>query len=98
MEVKPIGKCPFCGGKVQAVVTDENSCRRDNCKCPACSKQILICRTPGCTNYAKGGELWDDEFCPECTSEVVDVLKKLGTVAASTALAILTKGKMKGFK
>lgn len=68
--MKHLGKCPWCGNEVRAIVEEENYIRRDSCRCPDCGGKILICRTPGCTNYAKGG-FWDDECCPECTKMVV---------------------------
>lgn len=65
---KGLGKCPWCGNNVRARVIEENYVRRDSCVCPECGERILVCRTPGCTNYAKGGDIWDDELCPDCTN------------------------------
>lgn len=64
---KSLGKCPWCGEYVRAIVIEENFVRRDFCKCPKCGGKVLVCRTPGCNDYAKGGDFWDDEFCPDCT-------------------------------
>lgn len=68
--MKPLGRCPWCGEEIRAIVVGKNYIRRDNCKCPKCGKKILICHFPGCNNYTKGG-IWDDEFCPDCTKHVV---------------------------
>jgi ribosomal protein S27AE len=77
---KHLGKCPFCNESVRPRVIEENSVRRDICRCPECSNSILVCRTPGCQDYAKGGEIYDDEFCPECTKGAHTTL--VGTVFA----------------
>lgn len=69
--MKHLGKCPWCGNEVKAMIEEENYVRRDACTCPECGERILVCRTPGCTNYAKGGDIWDDEFCPECTKTAI---------------------------
>lgn len=68
--MKRLGKCPWCGKEVMAIVRQTNYIRRDSCICPECGKKILVCRTPGCSNYAKGG-LWDDELCPDCVKLAV---------------------------
>lgn len=80
--MKHLGKCPWCGENVRAVVIEENYIRRDLCECPKCGEKILICRTPGCTNYAKGGDFWDDELCPDCTSGA-------GSIATGVATTVL---------
>jgi hypothetical protein len=64
------GKCPFCSETVEPEVIEENTIRRDMCRCPSCKRQVLICRAPGCQDYAKGGEYYDDEFCPACTQKM----------------------------
>lgn len=84
--MKPIGKCPWCGAKVEGVVVTRNYLRRDKCKCPECGKKIYICRTPGCNNYTKGG-VWDDEFCPDCTKVGA---KHAVKAAFGTVLLLLT--------
>lgn len=76
---KGLGKCPWCGEQVKARVIEENYIRRDLCVCPQCGEKILICRTPGCNNYAKGGDLWDDELCPDCTSGAGSIVVGIGT-------------------
>lgn len=63
---KPLGICPFCEEKVRAVVTESNDLRRDKCRCEKCQETVYVCRTPACHNYAKGGKIYDDEFCPSC--------------------------------
>ncbi|OOF45298.1 hypothetical protein BKK51_07030 [Rodentibacter trehalosifermentans] len=69
-QCKSKGVCPFCLEEVQAKIIEENTLRRDKCQCPNCNRTIFICRKPGCNNYAKGGEIYDDELCPGCTSEI----------------------------
>ena len=71
MTMKGIGICPWCGKEVRAIIEEENYIRRDSCKCPECGERILVCRTPGCNNYAKGGTIWDDEICTECAKNIV---------------------------
>ena len=88
---KPAGLCPFCKKMVRAVVSEENTLRRDLCTCPACEGDVLVCRTPGCDDYARGGEYYDDELCPACT-------KKAGVVGAGVAAAaafVLSGGRVK---
>ena len=80
----------YCGDNVTPVLIEENNIRRDVCKCPSCEKQLLICRTPGCQNYTKGGEIYDDELCPSCTSSLTSGLGevfKWGAMAAAAAIA-----------
>ncbi len=68
MSLKPAGLCPFCKENVRADVIEENTLRRDKCACPSCGGTVYVCRTPGCDDYAKGGDFYDDELCPACTS------------------------------
>lgn len=70
MAIKSSGVCPFCGSFIQARVVETNYLRRDKCRCPDCSNVIYVCRMPGCNNYTKGGDIWDDEFCPSCTNSM----------------------------
>lgn len=97
MSAKHSGLCPFCANVVTPVVVTENYIRRDVCKCPECSEKVLVCRSPGCTNYAKAGYLYDDELCPSCTSSIVsgagEVLK-WGLMAAAAAVATVATGKV----
>lgn len=83
---KGLGKCPWCGENVRAKVVEENYVRRDICICPNCGEKILVCRIPGCNNYAKAGDFWDDEICPDCTSNA-------GSFAINTALPIILNKK-----
>ena len=73
-DYKPEGKCPFCGEIVRAQVVEENYVRRDRCQCPRCAEMLYVCRMPGCSNYAKGGALWDDELCLSCTAGITDTI------------------------
>lgn len=92
MENKHAGLCPFCGENVTPVLSKKNTIRRDVCNCPSCKKELLICRTPGCHTYAKGGKIYDDELCPNCTSSIIsgggEVLK---WAAITLATALVTK-------
>ena len=54
MANKHSGVCPFCGDSVTPKLVEDNNIRRDVCECPSCNEKLLICRTPGCKNYAKG--------------------------------------------
>lgn len=94
MSVKHKGLCPFCSETVQPMVVEENKIRRDKCECPNCNNTVYVCRSPGCQSYAKGGDLYDDELCPSCTSGVSEFGKGvLMTGAISVLTAVLTKGK-----
>ena len=89
MKTKHSGTCPFCKNTVRATVIEENVIRRDKCSCPECQETIYICRSPGCENYAKGGDVYDDELCPACTNGVTgsgSTLLMVGLGAAITAL------------
>lgn len=100
MVSKHSGLCPFCGDNVRPNLISDNSIRRDVCECPSCKEKILVCRTPGCTNYAKGGAIYDDELCPSCTeslsSGVGEVFKwgamaVVGAVGTAIAATMLDK-------
>lgn len=72
------------------MLLQENTVRRDVCECPECKKQLLICRTPGCQNYAKGGDIYDDELCPSCTASLtsgIGEVVKWGAMAAAGVIA-----------
>lgn len=86
MSQKHKGMCPFCSEMVTPGVIEENYVRRDKCVCPECSEHIYICRSPGCNHYAKGGELYDDELCPQCTSGIADAGKTTLAMAAFGAI------------
>lgn len=87
MEKKQTGVCPFCSEKVQAVVVESNSVRRDICECPICKEKMLVCRIPGCHDYAKVSSGWDHEMCPACTETASEIGKKVGSVALKVAEA-----------
>lgn len=88
---KPKGTCPFCKEQVAAIVVEENYIRRDICRCPECGESILVCRMPGCSDYAKGGELYDDELCPEHSKieNITGAVTAIGSLA--TVLLSLKK-------
>ncbi len=84
---KPIGVCPFCEERTRANVIDSNTLRRDKCKCEKCNEYIYVCRTPACHNYAKGGAIYDDEFCPSCIKNFPSVAVAIvGFMASVKAL------------
>ncbi len=94
MSAKHKGLCPFCAETVQPKVLEENIVRRDKCQCPDCKNIVYVCRSPGCQNYAKGGEYYDDELCPQCTSGISEIGKTTAVMGAITIAAkILAKGK-----
>lgn len=88
--IKHKGLCPFCSNIVDARIEESNTFRRDKCQCPECKNYIYVCRTLGCTNYAKGGDYWDDELCPSCASSVTSAV---GTIATGI-LTILINNKI----
>ncbi len=85
---QPLGKCPFCNTDTRAKIIEKNTLRRDKCVCDNddCKEIVYTCRTPGCHDYAKGGEYYDDELCPSCLKQapgaVVAVVGFVGTVLA----------------
>lgn len=86
MNLKHAGMCPYCCNTVRPEVIRENSIRRDICACPECNEKVLVCRIPGCTAYAKAGEIYDDELCPSCTGSIVSgvgEIVKYGLMAAA---------------
>ena len=96
MAIKPLGPCPFCKEVVRAEVSDRHYLRRDKCACPECRETIYICRSPGCESYAKGGDIYDDEWCPECMRRFKEnggsqIWVIAGTVLAGIATALATK-------
>lgn len=97
MTRKPLGQCPVCKADIRAVVVEGMTLRRDRCECPDCGASIYVCRAPGCDNYAKGGELYDDELCPSCVRGVGEaaggVLMAFVTTAAAIAAATVLKEK-----
>ncbi len=65
------GRCPQCGQVITPLHRLEaNILRRDVLECPHCRARILECRTPGCHDYALGGRVWDNDFCPACTKQI----------------------------
>jgi ribosomal protein S27AE len=65
------GHCPKCGKAINPTrFLERNTLRRDVLECPNCQARILKCRFPGCQDYALGGKVWDNDFCPNCTKEV----------------------------
>jgi hypothetical protein len=96
MSKKQPGICPFCKETQLPVVVVENIFRRDKCECSSCKETIYVCRSPGCENFAKGGDVYDDELCPECTRGVVSnsamvVVTVAGTLLAGLASAATSK-------
>ncbi|HDS0961602.1 hypothetical protein D3C80_1392270 [compost metagenome] len=93
MSFKDEGKCPFCSEVMTPEVVEENNIRRDKCKCVKCNRNIYVCRAPGCRDYARGGEVYDDEFCMSCSDKLSEFGKnateQFGTAAviAGTTLA-----------
>ena len=74
-----IGLCPFCNEVVTGILVEENTIRRNIYKCPKCGKRILKCMTPFCSNFAEGGDFWDDNLCPECTDGLCSIVQHTAT-------------------
>lgn len=95
-----MGRCPHCEKRVRAVVVEENTVRRDVLECPKCEERLLVCMTPGCKNYAAGGQVYDQNFCPDCTTTGVEATTKaikVGTdVAVRVVVATVVKGQLDG--
>lgn len=89
-ETKHVGLCPFCEKKVSPFIVEENFVRRDVCECPECHKGILVCRSPGCQNYAKTGKYYDDELCPSCAKSTPRFLGNVLKGSAALAVAGVT--------
>lgn len=94
MNVKQKGICPFCGKNVAAEIVEENTIRRDKCRCPECDETVFLCRTPGCHDFSKGTQVYDHELCPSCTSTVADagsgVASTVSKVVGAVAIAALS--------
>src|SRR5215831_12960222 len=90
MEKKQKGKCPFCLNAVEPDVIEENTIRRDRCRCPECRETIYLCRSPGCHDYAKGTSVYDHELCPACTETVGSVAAEVGKAALKVGVAVAT--------
>lgn len=75
---KSKGSCPFCKEEIRPIILEENTLRRDKCECPTCNEIIYVCRIFGCENFAKGGDIYDDEFCPECAKNIQKTIGGLG--------------------
>lgn len=87
-KIKHLGICPFCSSKISPFIVEENFLRRDVCECPECHTGILVCRSPGCQNYAKTGKYYDNELCPSCLKNLPrDVITTAGAVL-SVALSL----------
>ncbi|WP_175653835.1 hypothetical protein [Pseudomonas sp. Marseille-P9899] len=73
---KDKGKCPFCEKTMTPDISEKNNIRRDKCECTNCRRVIYVCRAPGCRDYARGGSLYDDEFCISCSDKIAEFGKK----------------------
>ncbi|NDV13954.1 hypothetical protein [Crenobacter caeni] len=90
MTRKQKGKCPFCLESITPVLIEENTIRRDKCKCPKCDEEIYLCRSPGCHDFAKGTSVYDHELCPSCTDSVSSAAGEVGKAALKVGGAVLT--------
>lgn len=94
MGFKDEGKCPFCKETMTPEVIEENSIRRDKCACSKCEMPIYVCRAPGCRDYARGGDIYDDEFCISCSDKLAEFgrnsTEKFGTAAVAASAALVT--------
>lgn len=87
---KQKGLCPFCSQAVEAIIVEENTARRDKCRCPQCGETVFVCRTPSCHDYAKGTASWDHELCPACSAQAGKAVVEVGKVAAKVAGTVVT--------
>ncbi len=94
MSFKDDGSCPFCKSEIKPVVIEENNLRRDKCQCPECEEFMYVCRAPGCRSYARGGDVYDDEFCLGCSDKIAafgrDAAEKFGGAAVLGGAALIT--------
>lgn len=94
MSFKDEGRCPFCKESMTPDVLEENNLRRDKCKCTKCERFIYICRAPGCREYARGGDAYDDEFCIQCSDKIAafgrDAAEKLSGAVVLGGAALIT--------
>jgi len=90
MSAKHVGRCSFCEEKVKPVTKEKNFLRRDKCQCPECKEIIYTCRIPHCHDYAKGGDIYDDELCRWCLESSGGALKVgAGLIITSIIASIL---------
>lgn len=71
------GICPFCGEEITVTennILRSNTIRRNVYRCPKCENPILKCMGFGCRNFAAGGKIYDDNFCPECTKAIASAV------------------------
>ncbi|MDF9754259.1 hypothetical protein ACVWY1_000571 [Pseudomonas sp. TE6288] len=94
MSFKDEGQCPFCKKDMTPTVLEKNTVRRDKCACPHCEKHMYVCRAPGCRNYARGGDLYDDEFCLSCSDDIAkfgkNAVEKFSSAAVVGGAALVT--------
>ncbi|AXH43475.1 hypothetical protein MZUP3_730 [Erwinia phage vB_EhrS_49] len=94
MATKNKGICGHCRETVSPIVIEENTFSRDKCQCPECAKDLYVCRSPGCDDYAKGGKDYDEELCPGCTKSLAEnagvIAKTIGGVALTIGTAMAT--------
>lgn len=57
------GFCSHCFNETYHVEQQWNLVRRNQYVCESCKKPTYQCRL--CQNFAKGGDVWDDELCAE---------------------------------
>ena len=83
------GKCPFCKQVVLPKIVETGVIQRNKLQCPTetCGQYMYKCRTPGCHDFAKWTEVYDHEFCPDCTESVNNVAGAVGKAALAVAVA-----------
>lgn len=86
----PQGFCPWCKKEVQPDLADEQNLLwgRNVLSCPECLEKILVCSKPGCDNYARWGEFYDDKLCPKCKDNLPGGIATLAGLAL-TAFSVL---------
>ncbi|GLX88335.1 hypothetical protein Pfra02_09040 [Pseudomonas fragi] len=94
MSFKDKGKCPFCEEVMTPEITEKNTVRRDKCKCTSCDMDVYVCRAPACRDYARGGDMYDDEFCITCSDKIAnfgkEATEKLGSAVVVGGATLVT--------
>ena len=81
---------PKCLEKIEALLFQKNTLRRNVYRCPLCSAKILRCRGISCKSYVLSGSIWDDELCSECTNSLAKLAWSAAKATPGVALELIT--------